>query len=133
MPAYIDKDYILQFLSPADLDVISASTDTNINAAIARAQGIIDFYVSSQVTVPLDTPPEIIKGICADITIYHLHSRTQSDNVPEWVTQKHDDAMRLLKDICQGKGKLHFADPQPEQSTTIKMLGDDLTMSRDMF
>lgn len=132
--AYIDKDYILKFISQDDLNEISASTDANIDAAISRAQSIIDLYLASQVTVPLTEVPELIKGICADIAIYHLHSRTQSNNVPTWVTQKYDDGIAMLKDIASGKGTLPFVeDPEPEQDTTITIIGNDSVMSRDMF
>lgn len=134
MAAYINKDYILTYMSEDDLNDLTGTSDTNLDNAISRADDVINSYISNQVTLPLTEVPHTLKGISYDLTIYYLHSRTQSNNVPDMIVKKYDDAIAALKDISAGRAALNFTqDPKPEQVTGITFEGDDLVMSRDMF
>ncbi len=133
--AYIDREYILSFITEGDLDTLTAGDDAeaNLTNAIERADDLINSYLSNQMTVPLTEAPVMIKGISVDLTIYYLHSKTQSNNLPEQVVRKYEDAILLLKDLSAGKAKLNFTSDEPEQSAIIKTSGDEPVMSRDMF
>lgn len=131
---YIDKAYILTFITEEDLQELTNDDDANLVNAIARADDKINSYVVNQTTVPLADVPDMIKGISLDLAVYYLHSRTQSNNVPDMVMRKYEDAIFTLKDISAGRAKLNFTtEPKPDQLTSIEINGDDLKMSRDMF
>jgi phage gp36-like protein len=137
---YITIDDILTFITQADLDALVEKTvagwETRLDKAIQRAQSRMNFYLGKRVAVPLapENVNDDLKGICVDITIYFLHSKTQSDRVPEWVNKKYEDAISTLKDISKGIGDLQFAsDPLPEQDTSITTIGDEPVMTRDMM
>ncbi|MBV6480217.1 MAG: hypothetical protein HGGPFJEG_03070 [Ignavibacteria bacterium] len=131
---YIDKDYILSIITEADYTELTGGVDANLDTAVADAGDDIDFYCASRVSVPLEEVPKMIKRICADLTIYNLHSRTQSNRVPDMAREKYEDAILKLKDISAGKGKLPFAeDPKPTPESSVIVSGFDPVMSRDMF
>ena len=137
---YIDEEYILTFITQDDLDALLGTDETKaderLTKAIQRAQAKIDFYIAKRVTVPLPEGdvPEDIKGICVDLAIYYLHSRTQSNNFPELVRIKFEDAISTLKDIARGIGELQFkVEPKPDEETSITTIGDDPVMTRDMM
>lgn len=131
---YIDKDYILSFISEGDLDNLTGGIDANLDNAVSRADDMIDSYISNQVTLPLTEIPPAVKGISYDLTIFYMHSRTQSNNIPDMIIAKYEESINLLKDISKGRAKLKFTEePAPEQVTGIVISGDDLVMSRDMF
>ena len=132
--AYIDRKYILTFISEDDMSALTEANDENLDNAISRADDMINSYISNQVTLPLTEVPPILKGISYDLCIFYLHSRTQANNVPEMVLEKYEKSIELLKDISRGRAKLNFTqEPKPEQVTGIVISGDDLVMSRDMF
>ena len=132
--AYIDRKYILTFISEDDMSALTEANDENLDNAISRADDMINSYISNQVTLPLTEVPPILKGISYDLCIFYLHSRTQANNVPEMVLEKYEKSIELLKDISRGRAKLNFTqEPKPEQVTGIVISGDDLVMSRGMF
>lgn len=131
---YIDVDYISSFIQDEDLEALTGGEPENLDNAIKRAQGRIDFYLANQYTLPIAEVPEDIKGLCLDLTIYFLHTRTQSNLVPEMVAKKYDDAIVVLKDIASGKGKLAFTtEPKPEKDESVITEGFTPVMSRGMF
>jgi len=131
---YIDVDYISSSIQDEDLEALTGGEPENLDIAIKRATGRIDFYLANQYTLPIAEVPEDIKGLCLDLTIYFLHTRTQSNLVPEMVAKKYDDAIVVLKDIASGKGKLPFTvDPKPEKDESVITEGFTPVMSRGMF
>lgn len=133
---YIDKSYLLSFVTEAVLDSLTAGDDpeANLEAAILQAQSDIDLYCANRTTVPLTEVPPVLKGICVDLTIYYLHSKTQSNRVPEWVQVRYENAMSKLKDISKGIGQLPFVqEPLPKKSSAVIGLGPDSVMNREMF
>ncbi len=131
---YIDVDYISSFIQDEDLEALTGGDPDNLDNAIKRAKGRIDSYLANQYTLPIAEVPEDIKGLCLDLTIYFLHTRTQSNLVPEMVAKKYDDAIVVLKDIASGKGKLAFTiDPKPEKDESVITEGFTPVMSRGMF
>jgi len=73
------NDALLKQLAPDGAGGISASI---ITGAITNADAIIDGYMlSGEYTVPLTSPPGIIKEISVGLAICFLYGR--SDNTPE--------------------------------------------------
>jgi len=140
---YIDKSYILNFIAETDLNHLieydpdnPGPSNARLEKAILRAQAKMDFYIAKRVVVPLPETdvPEDLKGVCVDLTIYYLHSKTQSNDFPEMVRIKFEDAIATLKDIAKGIGEFQFKeDPKPEEETTIITVGDEPVMTRGMM
>jgi phage gp36-like protein len=103
---YIDKSYILQRIPQERLNVLTNSTDANLEAAINSASSLIDTYIRTSVKtipIPAEQISETIKRICFDITIYYLHDRADYLDVPEAVQTKYDSSIQVLEDILSNK------------------------------
>jgi phage gp36-like protein len=98
-------------------DVAANSVDeAKVDEAIALADGEIDTYVGVKYPVPLTAPvPAIIRGISCDITIYKIYKR-RLEEVPETRETSYRDAVKLLKEIRDGKMPLPIADVDPAAS-----------------
>lgn len=138
--AYTDEVYFLTKINEEDLDLlINAANEVdegaaNLAAAITSADSLIDSYLRTVITTPVNEPPEIIKQLSYDIAIFYLHDRIQFNDVPDRVRDKYDAAINFLKDIAAGKASLNL----PDESTStkediIEYGGNDTVMSRDMF
>lgn len=81
----------------------SDSPTARFNAAAEDADGTINGYLGSVVTLPLACPvPELIVGIAADVTRYRLWDKKASAEV----RRRYEDALTLLKDIAKGTIRL---------------------------
>ncbi|MCP4259091.1 MAG: DUF1320 domain-containing protein [Planctomycetes bacterium] len=102
----IPEDTIIQLTD----DTGNAAVDTvKVDEAIAQADGEIDTYVGAKYTVPLSVPiPDIIRGISCDIAIYKLYKRRMED-IPETRDTSYTRAVKLLKEIRDGKQPLPIA------------------------
>lgn len=104
--AYSDKDYFLTKISEAELNKLTAEVDENLAAAIASADSTIDSYLTGRVTVPLASPPEMIRQMSYDLAVFHLHDRIQYADIPERVKSKYDAAIFWLKDFARGQASI---------------------------
>lgn len=112
--AYSDEEYFLTKINQEELDKLTGEDEEGVNleSAIAAADSLIDSYLSSKTTTPLDEPPEIIKQLSYDIAIFYLHDRIQYNDIPERVKDKYDAALNFLKDIASGKAGLPGIDDE---------------------
>ena len=72
---------------------------TRISQAIADADSIIDGHIR-----PLSVVPNIIKKISMDLALYELYCRRGARlGMPEYISTKQKDAMRMLESMRDGK------------------------------
>jgi phage gp36-like protein len=101
--AYSDKDYFLTKINPSELDNLTGSDDSNLDAAISSSDSLIDSYLTNAVeTLPLNPVPDMIKQISYDIAVFYLHDRIQYVDIPDWIRDKYDAAINFLKDVSKG-------------------------------
>jgi phage gp36-like protein len=101
--------------------------------AIADADEEIDGYLQSRCVVPVSPVPGIIRKISVDIAIYNLYSR-RLDQVPESRRQRHENALRFLGKVAEGKIGLGANDPDgnpPADSTIGVANATDRTITSD--
>lgn len=72
---------------------------TVMGKALADADDAINGYLASRYTVPLASPPLIVKRLACDIARYFLYE----DRVTEAVRKRYEDAIAYLKDAAAGK------------------------------
>jgi phage gp36-like protein len=65
-----------------------------VEAAIASAQAVVDCALSRQYVVPLESPPELVKKLTADLAVYFLYLRLGS--LPKEVKAAYDSAVDVL-------------------------------------
>jgi phage gp36-like protein len=88
---------ILQLADRDQDEVIDAGV---IEAALARADSVIDGYLGGRYALPLATPfPPVIVATACDLARYWLHD----DAATERVREGFEDAMAWLKDVAVGK------------------------------
>lgn len=107
------NDAVLRQLAPDGADGIDAAI---VAGAISSADGIIDGYMlSGGYTVPLASPPGIVKEISVGLAICYLYGR--SNNTPEQEAVECDRWHRLLKDYATGVLTLGTADETGSMGT----------------
>ena len=87
---------------PADEVAAVGTVMGSLTTAIEDAQSEIDSYLASRYSVPLATPPSVIKRLAGDIARYCLHG----DNATETVQKRYDAAIAFLKNVAAGKATL---------------------------
>ena len=80
---------------------VEADLDARITEAIAQADGEIEMYLGGRYSVPLVTTAGLRRCSC-DIAIYHLYAR-YDETIPETRETRYKDAVRILRDIRDGK------------------------------
>lgn len=105
--AYCDQTDINDQVDERNLILLTDDDDTGsvdsdkVDAAILKADALIDSYLAVKYAVPMDTVPAIVKKLSVDIAVYELFSRR--DSVPESTQKRFDDAVTFLKDVAQGR------------------------------
>lgn len=89
-----------------DDERIGAVNQTRVNMAISTASSLIDGYLRGRYTLPLATVPELIRTIAIDIVIYRLYERRLELNMPEAMSDRYKNAVKLLEQIQKGLIKL---------------------------
>ena len=94
--------------------------------AIADAE--IDGYLAARYRLPLASVPPVLTRIAPDIVFYRLHS----DEAPEEVRTRYEDARRLLEGISRGSVGLGVpeTEDQPRPSLSSASSGNPRIMDR---
>jgi len=95
------SDQVLIALTDDDgLEIKQAIIDSAINDADAEING----YARTQYDVPFNpVPPDIIRKLSVDITLYNLFSRRGFDKEKEAnIIDRYNNAVRFLKDLAKG-------------------------------
>jgi phage gp36-like protein len=99
--------------------VKNAAIQTRITAAIADADCAVDMYIRKRFSVPVATVPASLAKLSADLAIFGLHNRRQSEfEVPGSVMANRKAAMDALKAVASGEIDLGV-EPQPAASTAV--------------
>ena len=94
-----------------------AIVDANLDAAIAKADSIIDSYLKSVIDdLPLVNPPAFIKDYSIAIAVKLLTRGIHYNDIPKVVRTEYEDAIQHLKDISAGKSNIIL----PAADTTVR-------------
>jgi phage gp36-like protein len=112
-------------------DAGGATVDSdNLDAAIEKADAIIDTIIGSAVTVPLETVPNNIKHFSVDLTCHYLYIRKTS-TISEERQREYELTLALLREARDGLVDLGSGEDgisEKEQSTS-NMTEDDKQIS----
>lgn len=114
-------------------DSAGANLDVDIaNEAIADASAIIDGYISTRYQLPLATPvPIIIVRLCSDIAIYKLATRKFDHEMPEAMTERYNNSIKILDKIATGR--INIADIGENEPVNAPQVASNKTASDRMF
>lgn len=105
----IPEANIIQLTDDEGLGVVNQS---RVDKAISVADSVIDGYLRGRYTLPLSTVPELIKTIAIDITVYKLYERRLELEMPEAMSNRYKNAIKLLDQIQKGLVKLGIESPE---------------------
>ncbi len=107
-------------------DVIN--TDV-LEQAINDASAEIDGYLAGRYTLPLQVVPKVLQRLCCDIARYFLGT----DNAPEHITERYQNAIKFLKAVGKGELSLGVADngAKAQTSDTAIMQSAGSVFARD--
>lgn len=71
-------------------------------AAVADADGAIDGYLAARYAVPVNPVPPLVRRLSCDMARFFLHGNA----APEPVRKAYEDALRVLKDLADGRAVL---------------------------
>ncbi len=124
--AYCTQADIIKLVQEATLaqmtdDTAGVTVDAaKVTEAIAKADALIDGYLTGRYTVPLTTVLVIIRSASIDIAVYELYSRRGERGVPENVTDRYKNAIKTLTEIQRGNILLGVAAPDSQTSNPIQ-------------
>ena len=95
-----------------DDDGLNTVNTTVLDQLISEAEGEVDGYLCKQYSVPLPSPPAIIKAICLDIVVYRLYGRREG--TPEDVEKRYQNAIRYLEKVSKNQVSLGIDTLPPE-------------------
>ena len=104
---------------------------TLVSGAIAESDGLVDSFVRAQTAVPLSDPPEVIRLISADLTLYRLYTR-RGLSVNEEVVSLKDKAFSMLEKIAKGELKILATDNAAFRAAT-KVKSQDADFTPDLL
>lgn len=93
------------------------SIDEAVTArALADAEALVDGYLGGRYTLPLATVPPVLTGAVCDLA----RARLYKDALPEVVEKRHDDALKFLALLGQGRITLGAA-PEPASTSDARV------------
>lgn len=109
-----------------ETDIIQLTDDESLGEVVTSivedcieyADTLINSYLSGKYTVPLSTVPDLVKQLSIDLSVFRLYSRRLSLQMPEGLTARYNEAIRLLRDIQAGRMDL------PDANTEEVLSGD---------
>lgn len=125
MGNYIDSTNLIQVLSEKEQSELTGdlneleTVESVSDWAIETSESIIDTYISSQVSVPMAVPSQIIKNMALQLSKYFLFLRRH--NVPEDVQTEYNRTMKMLEKMLSGELPV---DVTNVEETTIAYGGD---------
>ncbi len=93
-------------------DIVSAVIDQAIDDAGATING----YLAGVVKLPLDTPPENLNRLCADIARYYLYDDVLDDT--HQAARRYKTSMDYLTNVASGKIRLSMTAEEASASAT---------------
>lgn len=84
-------------------DNLTGEINTDVaDEAILYSQTLINGYLRGRYTLPLTATPELLKVIAVDLSVYRLYARRFHTEMPEPVSDKYKNTMKLLEQIQKG-------------------------------
>ena len=120
---YCDQDGMITRFGEGELITLTDTSDTGqidveaLQVALSDASDEIDTYLAARHSLPLDSTPDILVRLCADIARYRLYD----DRMLDEVEKRYDDSIKLLKDIARGTAQLpieQYTSPTGEVATS---------------
>lgn len=81
-----------------------------VDRALAGADALIDSFISARYRLPLAEVPPVLADLAQAIAIWRLHPYAGDPKLKA----DHDDAMRILRDIADGRVRLPVEGVEPE-------------------
>lgn len=97
-------------IEASEQDLIELTDDSNsgvidqsiIDKAVTNAVELIDGYLRGRYTLPLDPVPGLLTTLAADITLYRLYARRTRLAIPESLSDRYKNALKVLDNIQKG-------------------------------
>lgn len=90
-----------------DRDLVDQVNTATVAAALADADAAIEGYLAARYAVPVSPVPGLLRRLACDVARFFLHGNA----APESVRQAYEDALRVLKDLADGRAVLVGAAP----------------------
>lgn len=94
-----------EILEASDREGLGERDDAVAQAAIDRAEAVLEAHCRGRYTLPLSTTGALEQGLVADIARYYLHE----NRAPEEVEGRYKSAMNTLGAIARGDVRLDAA------------------------
>lgn len=85
--------------------------------ALADAEAVVDGYLGGRYSLPLTSVPAVLAGAVCDLA----RARLYKDALPPVVEKRHDDALRYLSAVGQGRITLGAA-PEPASTGDARIV-----------
>lgn len=95
----VPEQKILELTDDENLGEVNAA---RVDKAISTAGSIIDGYLRGRYTLPLSTVPDLVKTISVDISVFKLYERRREMDMPESLSSRYKNAVKLLEQIQKG-------------------------------
>ncbi|OED40227.1 hypothetical protein ACH42_17080 [Endozoicomonas sp. (ex Bugula neritina AB1)] len=105
---YCDQNGMITRYGESELVTLTDTSDTGqidsdaLHVALSDASDEIDSYLAVRHSLPLESTPDILVRLCADITRYRLYD----DRMLDEVESRYKDSIKLLRDIARGTAQL---------------------------
>ncbi|NML88350.1 DUF1320 domain-containing protein [Sphingobium sp. TB-6] len=94
-------------------EVAAGEIDTSVvDQELVNTDAVINGYLGNRYRLPLDPVPEQVTDLALSIAIYKLHVYAPDEKIKA----DYQDALRMLRDISDGKVKLDAAGVEPASS-----------------
>jgi phage gp36-like protein len=120
----IPEDNLIQL---TDDESLGAVNEARVSSAICDADVLIDGYLRGRYTLPLDPVPALIKKLSIDIAVFNIYSRKLELEMPDAMSDRYKNAVKVLEAIQSGKislGTTEGSTPEPGEYKTNKTSTD---------
>ncbi len=73
-----------------------------VEEAVIYSETLIDGYLRGRYTLPLSAVPDMVKILAVDLCIYRLYSRRFQTDIPDSISEKYKNSIKLLEQIQKG-------------------------------
>ena len=101
-----------------------------VDRALRDAADTINSYISGRYSLPLSPVPPVLERIACDLARYYLYD----DQVTEPIKQRHDDCIKVLRDVQAGRVQLGAdadSGAQPVSTGAAELVSGSKVWSRD--
>jgi phage gp36-like protein len=100
----ISQDTMIQL---TDDDQVGEIDSIIVEEAIIYSETLIDGYLRGRYTLPVinitnPVPPDILKILAVDLSIYRLYSRRFQTDTPDSISEKYKNSIKILEQIQKG-------------------------------